>query len=231
MGLPLSRKIKEIIMKKFIVGYSYFWYYLTLPVALIVGVWAWVQHSDYSTLQLLLMASFLSLLLHQFEEYVFPGGAPPIINIATFSEMELYRHYPGNMLSSMIVNTVAHCIYLVAFFNPDWIWLGLGTMFFNCFQLLGHGFQMNKALNTWYNPGLASTLLLFVPLAVYYMYYVSVNDWATLSDWILGAVAFIGILLTSVIAPVQLLKDKNSPYKVPESQMKKFERVKQWASL
>lgn len=46
----------------------------------------------------------MSLLIHQFEEYVLPGGAPVIVNIGTFSERDNYLRYPGNMHSSMLVN-------------------------------------------------------------------------------------------------------------------------------
>ncbi|WP_373101120.1 MULTISPECIES: HXXEE domain-containing protein [Pasteurellaceae] len=35
---------------------------------------------------------------------------------------------------------------------------------------------MNKALKTWYNPGLLTTVLLFVPISLYYLYLVVQND-------------------------------------------------------
>lgn len=66
------------------------------------------------------------------------------------------------------------------------VWLGIGTMFFNLFQLYGHGWQMNKALNTWYNPDLASVMFLFVPIALYYFYFISARDLATWTTWLGG---------------------------------------------
>ena len=208
------------------------WYKLTFPalilMAFFMGFWG---HNSLSPIQIVLVYSLMALLVHQFEEYVFPGGAPPIINIATFGEKVNFRNYPGNMQSSMIVNLLAHIIYITAIFYPQLIWLGLATMLFNLFQFIGHGIQMNRALKTWYNPGLASVVFLFIPISIYYMIFIIDNQLATTSDWIFGAVAFVSMTALTVIFPVQILKDKNSPYIVPEWQIEQFNKVKEFASL
>ena len=66
--------------------YRTHWYYLTLPVAMLVGVYLRWNTEQLSRLQILLGLNFMALLLHQFEEYVFPGGAPLFVNIGTFNE-------------------------------------------------------------------------------------------------------------------------------------------------
>ncbi|WP_373585554.1 hypothetical protein [Actinobacillus succinogenes] len=43
------------------------------------------------------------------------------------------------MLSSMWVNSLAHLVYAVAIFLPQWTWLGIAMMLFNLMQLVGHG--------------------------------------------------------------------------------------------
>lgn len=184
-----------------------------------------------SPIQQILMFSFMALLVHQFEEYVLPGGGPVVINKANFGEKVNYRNYPGNMQSSMIVNNSAYIFYIAAIIFPQFIWLGLGTMFFNLFQLIGHGLKMNKGMRTWYNPGLASVIFLFVPISVYYMYFIVNNQLVRPLDWLLGVLTFIVAMLLTTILPVQMLKDINSPYAIPESQVEACDKVQAFASL
>lgn len=86
---------------------------------------------------------------------------------------------------------------------------------------------MNKALKTWHNPGLASVIFLFIPIASYYIYYISVNDlatWATLGG---AVVEFMAFLLGSVILPVQLNKSLDTPYPISEEQFEKYQKITQ----
>lgn len=184
-----------------------------------------------SSIQIILMFSFMSLLAHQFEEYVLPGGGPVVINKANFGEKVHFRNYPGNMQSSMIVNHLAYVFYIAAIIWPQFIWLGLATMFFNLFQFLGHGIQMNRGMKTWYNPGLITVIFLFIPISIYYMYFIVTNDLVTGWDWLSGALTFIIALIVTTILPVQILKDKNSPYVIPEWQVERCHKVQEFASL
>ncbi|MGN0162508.1 MAG: HXXEE domain-containing protein, partial [Candidatus Ornithomonoglobus sp.] len=184
-----------------------------------------------SDLQKILMASLMALPLHQFEEYAMPGGGPIVINRAFYSEQKLYRHYPGNWNSIMIVNLSAYIFYAAALIFPKLLWLGIATMLFNLFQVLGHVFEMNIKLKTWYNPGLATTLFLFLPISVYYIYYISSAGISSGADWFFGVLMLAAILALTVILPVQCLKDKNSPYEIPEWQNEQFEKVCKAASL
>ena len=190
-------------------AYRDYWYKLTIVFVLGLSFWTICWGDNVlSDIQRILMCSLIALFVHQFEEYVFPGGGPVVINYANFNERERFRNYPGNMKSSAIVNTLAQVIYLIAILCPQIIWLGIVTMFFNLFQLLGHGIKMNKGLKTWYNPGLASGF-----------------------TWFLGIVAFLLLLLVTTILPVQILKDKNSPYSIPQEQINKLNDVLKISSL
>ena len=53
-------------------------YTLGLPIAIVAVMWAVV--SDLTRVQWILLLNFVVLLLHQFEEYAWPGGEPRIIN-------------------------------------------------------------------------------------------------------------------------------------------------------
>ncbi len=173
--------------------------------------------------QKILLASLMALPLHQFEEYEIPGGGPIVINRVFWGEKERYMNYPGNWNSIMIVNLSAYIFYIAALFLPEIIWLGLGTMLFNLFQVFGHCFQMNIKGKTWYNPGMATSVTFFLPISIAYIVEVSKSIAAT--TWLIAVVALIFMLLLSVILPVQLLKKENSPYIIPSWQNKQFEKM------
>ncbi|MGM9524770.1 MAG: HXXEE domain-containing protein [Peptococcaceae bacterium] len=188
-------------------------------------------NEQLSPIQKILMASLMVLPVHQFEEYALPGGGPVVINRAFYGEQTLYRQYPGNWNSIMIVNLSAYIFYALAIVFPEAIWLGIATMLFNLFQLLGHAIEMNVKLKTWYNPGLATSVFLFTPISIYYFYYITANGLVSGKDWLGGVVMLVVILIATVILPVQGLKKKDSPYTIPEWQVEQLEKVQQFASV
>ena len=212
--------------------YVYNWYKFTIVffviLSFLMGLWG---YTVLEPLQIILTYSLMALFVHQFEEYVFPGGGPVVINKGNFGESQDFRTYPGNMLSSMFVNNSAWLVYVVAIIFPQTIWFGLGTMYFNLFQLLGHGLKMNIGMKTWYNPGMASALLLLVPISIYYIYYIASNRLAETTDYVLGIVAFFFMIILTTILPVQLLKNRKSKYAIPEWQVEQMNKVQAFASL
>lgn len=198
------------------------WYQVMLVVFVGMAFTALFCSKDWDIVQKLLFASLMALPLHQFEEYELPGGGPIVINKVFWGEQEQYLNFPGNWNSIMIVNLSAYIFYMAALIFPDVIWLGLATMFFNLFQVLGHCFQMNIKGKTWYNPGMATSVFLFLPISIAYIRQVS-NQTNAMS-WIIALIALVVILLTTVILPVQLLKKRDSEYFIPEWQNQQFEK-------
>lgn len=217
-------------MHKLIRYYSYHWFKLNIYLIIILAICLLLFWNDLEPLRRILCLSLGALFIYQFEEYQLPGGGPVVINKGNFGEKEYWRTYPGNMLSSMIVNNSAWLVYIVAIIEDQWLWLGLGTMFFNLFQIIGHGIKMNKGMHTWYNPGLLSTLICFLPVSIFYFKY-AIAAGCSATDWLLGAVAFILLLLLTTILPVQLLKDRNSAYPMPQWQIDRCDKVQRFASL
>lgn len=217
--------------KTFIGWYRNHWFHLTMYVFMLLAFFMCLWGNNLTEIQHILMMSFMALFAHQFEEYVLPGGGPVVINKGNFDEKEHYRNFPGNMHSAMIVNNSAYLVYLLALIFPQFIWLGLGTMFFNLFQLVGHGIKMNRGMKTWYNPGLGTTIVLLVPISIYYITYIVNHQLVSGWDWFGGAITFILATLITTILPVQLLKDINSPYVVPEYQIECCDKVQAFASL
>lgn len=214
---------------KFIRNYwQYCTFFIFVGLAFYMGFWG---HEQLSTIQIILMYSLVALAIHQFEEYVFPGGAPLVINKATYGEKNDYKHYPGNTLSISIVNISAYIFYILAIIFPQFIWLGLATMIFNIVQLFGHGISMNKAMGTWYNPGLASSIFLFTPISIYYIIYIHTEGLADIFSWIGSIITFIIIMILTVVLPVQLLKDRNSKYVISNWQIERFNKVKELCKI
>jgi len=199
------------------------WYNLGAVLFAVLAFWMifW-GGASLDRLSVILVASLMALFCHQFEEYRLPGGAPIIINIATYGEKTLYDRYPGNTLSMVVVNTIAWFVYAAAIIFPGVIWLGLATMFFGFTQVLGHGIQMNIKAKGWYNPGLATAIFLHLPIGIYYIAYVTQHQLISGWDYLWAALGLVAIFALTVVLPVQGLKNRNTPYVLSQEEMNRF---------
>lgn len=204
------------------------WYYaggvLFVALAFIVGFWG----DRIDPLRKILLLSFMSLLVHQFEEYAVPGGFPPVFNIGWHKEKEAPDRYPLNRRSSLWVNVfLAYPGYLLPVIFPKLIWLGLAQVLFGMAgQLVVHGIVINRKLGSFYNPGLGAVLFLHIPIGAYYIWYVSAHGLIHPWHWAAGiACAAMGAILI-VGLPVIRLRDKDSPYPFSPEEMARF-RVKE----
>lgn len=199
------------------------WYNVGLVVAIASIVYLIFSWGDMGVLQRLLFMNFIVILLHQFEEYGFPGGEPAIMNIV-LQPSSTPQIYPLNQNSAMITNVVVtYIMYLLPVFLPDVIWLGLAPMLFGMLQFIVHGIVTPKKLGQFYNPGLGAVAFGHIPLGIFYIYYIHSNGLVTGSDWVIGIVY---TFLTAFIVVNQMtyswLADKNSPYPFAEEEMKRF---------
>lgn len=192
---------------------------LFVALAFFVGFW----EDLVSPLQRILIFNFMALLAHQFEEYGWPGGAGLVINGAMYGERTAYDRYPGNKLSMTLVNTAAaYPFYILPILFPGAVWLGLAVMFFGFFQIVGHGITMNLRARTLYNPGLATTLFLFIPIGLYYIHYVHQHQLVTGMDYLYGALTFVASILVILVLPIRSLMNRDSPYPMSTEEMSKF---------
>lgn len=198
------------------------WYYIAggafVAMAFFMGFWGHL----FSHIQVILIYSFMALLVHQFEEYACPGGEPLVLNRVFYGETKDYDRYPGNQFNGMIVNFLAYPFYLAPVVFPHLIWLGLAQMFFGFFQFVGHGIVMNVKGRSWYNPGLGSVIFLHIPIGIYYIYYVTAQNLVMPMDYVYGALVFMAATAVLVVLPVQLLKDRNSPYPFTQEELSRF---------
>jgi len=174
-------------------------------------------------LQRLLIMNFAALLIHQFEEYGFPGGEPAIMNIV-LQNSDMPDRYPLNQLSAMVGNVIAaYPFYLLPVFLPNVIWLGLAPILFGMMQFMVHGVITNKKLKSIYNPGLGAVVLLHVPIGIYYIYYVVSNGLTNGAVWIMATVYTIAFAALAVGAlTYKVMPDKNTKFVFNKVEMNRF---------
>ena len=190
------------------------WFDLGLVLAAVVGASVLVTHP--TGLTLLLWLSLITLFLHQCEEYRYPGYFPGMLNSALFSSQQPDR-YPLNTQAALIVNVVMGWLFyfLAAVFSEKVLWLGIATIIVSVGNILGHTFLFNIKGKTWYNPGLLTALVLFLPLSFFFFSLVIQNHTASLLNWILGIVLGIALNYIGILKLIDWMKDESTPYIFP----------------
>ena len=134
------------------------WYWVGGVVAAVTLIVLAVMWRQLDMLVRLQMLSFVAILIHQLEEYGWPGGEPAIMNIV-LQKSDIPNRYPLNQFSAMFTNVwITYTVYLIPVFLPNVIWLGLAPMLFGFGQFIVHGIATNIRLRSWYNPGLFAPL-------------------------------------------------------------------------
>src|ERR687883_1631858 len=130
------------------------WHDIGLVSAMVAGAYLASAWSELETLRRLLLLNFIVVLLHQFEEYSWPGGFPAVANLVMLTSARPDR-YPLNQNSSMAANLVfAYGFYLLPVFFPAVIWLGLAPVLVGAIlQVIGHAIFVNIKLRSFYTPG------------------------------------------------------------------------------
>ncbi len=191
------------------------WFDVGLVLAALVGLFILIDHP--TRLALLLWISLITLFLHQFEEYRYPGYFPGMMNTAMFASQQPDR-YPLNPQIALIVNIVVGWLFyiLAAIFAEKTIWMGIATILVSAGNFIAHTFLFNIKGKTRYNPGMLTADLLFLPLAVVLFILVIHNHAATSVDWLVGAVLGVALNVIGILKMIDWLKDKNTPYVFPQ---------------
>ncbi len=199
------------------------WYEAGAVVAIGTLVWLVLMWQDMGVLQRLLLLNFVVLLVHQYEEYGWPGGEPAIMNMALQRSPNPDR-YPLNQNSAMVVNVLAaYGFYLVPVFLPTVIWLGLAPVLFGMLQFVVHGVVTNVKLRSAYNPGLAAVVLGHIPIGTYYLYQVHVQGLVSVWDWVLAIAYMLAFQYVFLLKMTYTwLADRNSPYAFADEEMRRF---------
>ena len=191
------------------------WFDVGLALAFVTG--GIVFLSNLNPLSLLLWLSLISLFLHQFEEYRYPGYFPGMMNTVMFASKQPDR-YPLNTNTSFIINVcVGWLSYLLAaIFAEKAIWLGIATILVSVGNFIAHTFLFNIKGKTIYNPGMFTAIVFFVPIAVYFGYLLVQGNLATPVDWGVGIILGVVLNVVGILKLIDWLKDENTKYIFPE---------------
>lgn len=215
---------KKMIPLKFLRRH---WHDIGLFSAVVAGVYLIFAWNELALLQRLLLLNFIAMLIHQFEEYSWPGGFPAVSNILMLPDLKLDRIMnPLNQNSSMVTNLIlAYGFYLLPVFFPNVIWLGLAPVLLGLIvQFIGHVIYVNIKLRSFYSPGAAAVVFGFVPIGVIYIHHIIVNNMINMWGWLLAVVYMtVFVFLDFYIIEQKLLGGKNSPYPFDQDEMKRFD--------
>lgn len=152
------------------------WFYVGAALFIVQAFILIFFGSNMDFLTKIMFLSFMALNVHQFEEYAFPGGFPMVMNMAFMGETEVPDRYPLNKKSAFVCNVgFMYPVYILGIIFNNQLWLGLAIVIMGVAQIFVHGIAFNKKLGTIYNPGMASIILLFIPLCVIYIRHVVTN--------------------------------------------------------
>ena len=167
----------------------------------------------FSTLNL------MAMLVHQFEEYGFPGFFPGQFNGALFKSKKPDR-YPMNAHTAMVVNVGSFDgLYLLPVLFPKQTWLGLAPVLLGLSQAFGHWLVFPRRLRERWMPGGLSALFLFVPFGIAYLRALQEEQPPTRSDWIKAILVLPLFMVVGVVVPHLVLQDEESPYRFTQRQV------------
>ena len=193
------------------------WYNVGGAFAILLIILMLVGRHHLTGYQLLMWASLTSLLLHQFEEYHFPGNFPRMLNKVMF-QSSMPDHYPLNSNTALIINAgIGWTTYfLAAAVGEHAVWLGMATIFVSMGNTVVHTIVFNVKGKTFYNAGMFSAMLLFIPCTYFFFTIVKQGQLATTFDYLLGIALGIVLNLFGVFKMIVWLADKDSLYIFPE---------------
>ena len=189
------------------------WYQAGLGLAILFSLALVLWHERLSDFRLILSISLITLFLHQFEEYQWPGYFPRMLN-STLFKSELPDRFPLNANTSWIINVViGWLLYASAIVVGEHaVWLAIVAILVSCGNVIAHAILFNLKGRTLYNPGMATALALFLPLTITFFVFIARHHLVQPTSLITGLVLGALINYFGVLRLITLLADKNTPY-------------------
>ena len=200
------------------------WHDVGLVSAVVAGIYLAAAWDDLGILQRILILNFIVVLLHQFEEYSWPGGFPSVANVVMLPQFgRLFK--PLNQLSSAAANCAfAYVFYLLPIVFPNTIWLGLATFIVGAvLQVAGHAIFVNYRIRSLYSPGVATAVVGWLPLGVAYVYYIHQHGLVRSWDWPL-AIGYMVVAMYAVFYAIEQvwLGSDNPQYPFDHDELERF---------
>lgn len=166
-----------------------------------------------TTYDCIVWLSLGSLFLHQLEEYRIVGTFPGMINRVMYNS-DLPDRYPLNTNTSVYVNVYMGwgAYLLAALLGERAIWLGMATILVSLGNTVAHTTVFNIKGKTFYNAGLATCWLFFVPCAYFFFMTIHTEKLVTGLDYLIGIPLGIAFNVVGILKLIEWLADKDTPY-------------------
>ena len=189
------------------------WYQVGFVIAIILSGSLIIWHTHISDFRVLLSISLITLLIHQFEEYQLPGYFPRMLNTAIFRSQQPDR-FPLNTNTALVINAgLGWLLYTLAIFlGQNAVWLAISTIVISAGNVIAHVFVFNIKGKTVYNPGMLTSLVLFLPITAYFFVFLSKHHLIYPGTFIVGVL--LGLLLNyfGVVRLITILGKKDTSY-------------------
>lgn len=192
------------------------WFDIGIVPACCVIAYLFFKGENFSNLNFILWFNFASLFFHQFEEYRFPGYFPGMLNVVLFKS-KMPDRYPLNTNSALIVNVfLGWLIYLLAaVLGEKFLWLAIGAALISAGNFFAHTILFNIKAKAFYNPGLVTSVFLFLPGVSYFFYLIIHFNLCTTTDYITGFILGFIFNYFGIIKVIEWMKDTNTKYIFP----------------
>ncbi len=203
------------------------WYDIGALLSVLVFLYIFINHSNLTNYQTLMWLSLVSLFLHQLEEYRIAGTFPGMVNTLLYNS-KMPDRYPLNTNTSFYVNVVVGwtLYFLAAIVAENAIWLGISTLMVSIGNTIAHTTLFNIKGKTFYNAGLVTSWLLFVPCTYFFFTIIHREHLATRTDYFIGIPLGIIINVVGILKLIDWMADKNTTYIFEDRNLLPNDRMK-----
>lgn len=193
------------------------WYDMGAVLALLVLAYLFINGSHLSSYKIIQWVSLITLFLHQLEEYRIAGTFPGMVNTVMYHS-NLPDRFPLNAKTALFVNVIVGWIsyFAAAIFAENAVWLGIATILVSIGNTIGHTFLFNIKAKSFYNAGLATCWLLFVPVSFFFFKTIYQESIATATDYLIGVPLGILFNYLGILKLIDWMADENTAYVFPQ---------------
>lgn len=191
---------------------SKYWYDIAGGLACIVLLYLFLS-KGLTRYDYVVWLSFVSLCLHQLEEYKIAGTFPGMVNKVMYRS-DLPDRYPLNARTAVYVNVFigwfSYC--LAAILGEKAVWLGIATILVSLGNTVAHTTVFNIKGRTFYNAGLATSWLLFAPCIYFFFTTIHKGHLVTFADYLIGVPLGIALNVLGILKMIDWCADRETDY-------------------
>ena len=193
------------------------WYDIGGFLSLITLFFLFFNRHSLTDYQLIVWLSLTTLFLHQLEEYRIVGTFPGMVNTVMYNSKNPDR-FPLNAKTALYINVyVGWSFYMAAaVLAENAIWLGLATILVSIGNTLGHTFLFNIKGRTFYNAGLATCWLCFVPITYFFLKICIQQNLFSIFDFLVGLPLGIALNYFGILKLIDWMSDQNTEFVFPK---------------